>query len=227
MGEFSIPFPLHFKGGEMMANDQTEKEQTIQEEVEYNNEKAENEKEEMPDQEELRQEGSQEEKGEEQSSSNAEEELVKANEKIAELEAKLEEMENRMLRAQADFENFRRRSRLDMEAQQKYRAQSLISDLLPAIDNFERALKIEAEDEKTKSVLQGMEMVYRQILQALENEGVEVIEAVGKPFDPHLHQAVMQVKDENFESNVVVEELQKGYKLKDRVIRPSMVKVNE
>lgn len=210
-----------------MANDQTEKEQTIQEEVEYNNEKAENKKEEMPDQEELRQEGSQEEKGEDQSSSNAEEELVKANEKIAELEAKLEEMENRMLRAQADFENFRRRSRLDMEAQQKYRAQSLISDLLPAIDNFERALKIEAEDEKTKSVLQGMEMVYRQILQALENEGVEVIEAVGKPFDPRLHQAVMQVKDENFESNVVVEELQKGYKLKDRVIRPSMVKVNE
>jgi len=153
--------------------------------------------------------------------------LTLANEKIAELETKLEEMENRYLRLHADFDNFRRRARLDSEAAQKYRSQSLVTDLLPALDNFERALKVEADDEKTKSVLQGMEMVYRSIIEALKKEGVEQIEAVGKPFDPYLHQAVMQVEDSSYESNTVVEEFQKGYKLKDRVIRPSMVKVSQ
>lgn len=147
--------------------------------------------------------------------------------KIAELQAKLDETENKMLRAQADFDNFKRRSRLDQEAAQKYRAQSLVSEILPALDNFERALQIEADNDQTKSLLQGMNMVYNQLAQALQNEGVESIKSVGEEFDPHLHQAVMQVEDENFDSNTVVEELQKGYKLKDRVIRPAMVKVNQ
>ncbi|UII54933.1 nucleotide exchange factor GrpE [Cytobacillus spongiae] len=147
--------------------------------------------------------------------------------KIAELEAKLEEAENRYLRLQADYDNSRRRAKLDLEATQKYRAQSLISDLLPALDNFERAMKIEADSDQVKSLLHGMEMVYRNISDALQKEGAEVIEAVGKEFDPHLHQAVMQVEDASYDSNIVVEEFQKGYKLKDRVIRPSMVKVNQ
>jgi molecular chaperone GrpE len=154
-------------------------------------------------------------------------ELAAANAKIAELEAKIKEMENRYLRLYADFENFRRRTRQEMEAAEKYRAQSLVSDLLPALDNFERALKIEADNEQAKSILQGMEMVYRSVLDALKKEGVEAIEAVGKPFDPHLHQAVMQIEDSNYEPNTVVEEFQKGYKLKDRVIRPAMVKVSQ
>jgi len=160
-------------------------------------------------------------------SSGEKDELTLANERIAELEAKLQEMENRYLRLHADFDNFRRRTKLDLEAAQKYRAQSLVTDILPALDNFERALKIEAEDEKTKSVLQGMEMVHRALLEALRKEGVEPIEAVGKPFDPYFHQAVMQVEDSNYEPNTVVEEFQKGYKLKDRVLRPSMVKVSQ
>lgn len=147
--------------------------------------------------------------------------------KIAELEAKLEEKENRYLRLQADFENSRRRAKLDFEAAQKYRAQSLITDILPVLDNFERGLKVETENEETKSVLQGMEMVHRSLIEALQKEGVVPIEAVGKEFDPHLHQAVMQVTEEGFDSNVVVEEFQKGYMLKDRTIRPSMVKVNQ
>ncbi|HZG60571.1 MAG TPA: nucleotide exchange factor GrpE [Anoxybacillus sp.] len=154
-------------------------------------------------------------------------ELTAAKARIAELEEKLQELENRYLRLHADFDNFRRRARLDFEAAEKYRAQSLVTDILPALDNFERALKVEAEDDKTKSILQGMEMVYRSLIEALKKEGVEVIEAVGKPFDPHLHQAVMQVEDSNYEPNTVVEEFQKGYKLKDRVIRPSMVKVSQ
>ncbi|MEH6946700.1 nucleotide exchange factor GrpE [Bacillus sp. JJ634] len=154
-------------------------------------------------------------------------ELQAAQQKIAELEAKIEEMDNRYLRLQADFDNSRRRAKLDMEAAQKYRVQSLATDLLQALDNFERATKIEADNEQTKSLLQGVEMIYNGIVEALKKEGVEAIEAVGQEFDPHLHQAVMQVQDENFGSNIVVEEFQKGYKLKDRVIRPAMVKVNE
>lgn len=150
-----------------------------------------------------------------------------AQQKIAELEGKLEEADNRYLRLQADFDNFRRRSRIELEAGAKYRAQSIITDLLPAIDNFERAMKMEVDNDQAKSLMQGVEMVYRSLLDALKNEGVEVIETVGKEFDPHLHQAVMQAEDENFGPNIVVEEFQKGYMLKDRVIRPAMVKVNQ
>ncbi|KMY54806.1 heat shock protein GrpE [Bacillus sp. FJAT-27231] len=147
--------------------------------------------------------------------------------KINELEQKLEEAENRYLRLLADFDNLRRRTQLDREASEKYRAQSLISDLLPLLDNFERALKVEASNEQTKSVLQGMEMVYKGLVAALEKEGVEVIEAVGKEFDPNFHQAVMTDSDDQYGPNEVIEEFQKGYKLKDRIIRPSMVKVNQ
>lgn len=146
---------------------------------------------------------------------------------IQQLKGKLEEADNRILRLQADFDNFRRRTRLDQEAGEKYRAQKLITDLLPALDNFERAMKVEADNEQVKSLLQGMDMVYRGMVDALKKEGVEPIEAVGKEFDPHLHQAVMQGEDENYGSNIVTDEFQKGYLLKDRVIRPSMVKVNQ
>ncbi|MGG1677473.1 nucleotide exchange factor GrpE [Neobacillus sp. NRS-1170] len=143
------------------------------------------------------------------------------------LQEKLDAADNRYLRLQADFDNFRRRTRLDLEASEKYRAQKLIMDLLPALDNFERALKVEADNEQTKSLLQGMNMVFRSLVDALKKEGLEPIEAVGKEFDPHQHQAVMQGEDENYGSNIVIEEFQKGYLLKDRVIRPSMVKVNQ
>lgn len=141
--------------------------------------------------------------------------------------SKLEEADNRYLRLQADFDNFRRRTRLDIEASEKYRVQKLAIDLLPALDNFERALKIEADNEQSKSLLQGMEMVYRGLIDALKKEGVEAIEAVGEEFNPNFHQAVMTGEDANYGPNTVIEEFQKGYMLKDRVIRPSMVKVNQ
>jgi molecular chaperone GrpE len=146
---------------------------------------------------------------------------------MVDYQAKLDEAESRYLRLQADFDNFRRRTRLDTEAAQKYRAQSIVSDLLPVLDNFERALQTQVDQEQAKSLLQGMEMVYRLLQEALKKEGVEAIEAVGTQFDPHLHQAVMQVEAEDSESGMVLEEFQKGYKLKDRVIRPSMVKVSQ
>lgn len=159
----------------------------------------------------------------------AQEDLVQEDlEKIiADLKAEIEEKENRYLRLYADFENFRRRTKKEMEAAEKYRAQSLISNILPAIDNFERALQIEVDNDQAKSVLEGVEMVYRAIIDALKQEGAEQIEAVGQEFDPNLHEAIMQIEDDNFGPNTVVEEFQKGYKLNDRVIRPSMVKVNK
>ncbi|WP_062104632.1 nucleotide exchange factor GrpE [Bacillus niameyensis] len=150
----------------------------------------------------------------------------KPSEQLDELKAKLDEAENRYLRLYADFENFRRRARLDQEAGEKYRAQSLMTNLLPAIDNLERAIAIEPENEQTKALLEGVKMVYRAVIDALKQEGAEQIEAVGVEFDPNFHQAVMQIEDEQYGSNIVIEEFQKGYKLKDRVIRPSMVKVN-
>ncbi len=170
--------------------------------------------------------GQEMEQADDNQSSNQEDEQELAN-KIKELEAQLEEKESRYLRLLADFDNFRRRTKLDREADEKYRAQNLITNLLPAIDNFERAMQIDPDNEQTKALLEGVGMVYRSIIEALKTEGAEQIEAVGSQFDPNLHQAVMQAEEEGAEENIVLEEFQKGYLLKDRVIRPSMVKVSK
>ena len=126
----------------------------------------------------------------------------------------------------ADMQNLK--SRLEKEHQNslKYMMQSFIEELLPVIDNFERSLNVENPSEEIQNFLKGNEMIFNQLMDILKKNGVEVIEAQGKEFDPNLHQAVMTTDDENYDSNIVVEELQKGYKLKDRVIRASLVKVN-
>ena len=147
--------------------------------------------------------------------------------KIAELTAKLAEEENRYLRLRADYDNTLRRQKLDREAAEKFRAQSLLTDLLPVLDNLERALQVQVSSEDATSLYKGVEMVYRQFLDAANREGLEVIATEGEPFDPNVHQAVMQEQDAEKESGVVLRELQKGYKLKDRVLRPAMVSVNE
>lgn len=149
------------------------------------------------------------------------------NNKILELEAKLQEEESRYLRLRADFDNSRRRSQLDREAAEKYRAQKLLTDLLPVLDNLERALQVEVSSDDAVSLYKGIEMVYRKFIDATKQEGLEAIPAEGEAFDPNVHQAVMQESDSEKESGIVLKELQKGYKLKDRVLRPSMVSVNE
>ncbi|RND00029.1 nucleotide exchange factor GrpE [Lysinibacillus halotolerans] len=149
------------------------------------------------------------------------------NLKIAELETKLQEEENRFLRLRADFDNMRRRNQLDREASEKYRAQKLLTDLLPVLDNLERALQVEVSSDDAVSLYKGIEMVYKTFIEAAKQEGLEVIPAEGEAFDPTVHQAVMQENDSEKESGIVIRELQKGYKLKDRVLRPSMVSVNE
>lgn len=147
--------------------------------------------------------------------------------RLAELQGKLDDEENRHLRLRADFDNMRRRSQLDREAAEKYRAQKLLSDLLPVLDNFDRALQVETTTEEATSLVKGIEMVYRSLVEATEKEGLEVIKAEGEQFDPNFHQAVMQEQDSDKETGVIVRELQKGYILKDRVLRPTMVSVNE
>ena len=138
-------------------------------------------------------------------------------------EAELAEKENRYLRLQADFENFRRRTRQEKEELGNLVTQNLLKDLLPFLDNFERALA--AENSDAESLRAGVEMMYKQLVEALKKEGLEYIETKGKPFDPNFHQAVMRVEDAEKEDGAIVAELQKGYMAKGRVIRPSMVQV--
>lgn len=156
-----------------------------------------------------------------------EEDTIREKEQeIESLMQQLEEQQKRLLRIQADYENYKRRTRQEMINERKYKAQDLAMELLPVIDNFERALQVDV-DESSKGLYEGIVMVYNQLIEALKSQGVEQIEAEGKQFDPNLHHAVMQVEDEGYESNDIVEELQKGYILNDRVLRPSMVKVNK
>lgn len=163
-------------------------------------------------------------KGEEESSlSEREQELLQ---QIDELKKQVEENYNRFLRAQADFDNYRRRTMKEKEEMAKYASMNVIESLLPVVDNFERAIEAGKEKSDNDALMEGVEMVFRQFMQILEKEDVKPIEATGKKFDPNYHQAVMQVDSDEHESGVVVEELQKGYMMKDRVIRPSMVKVS-
>lgn len=142
-----------------------------------------------------------------------------------ELQRKLQKSEEQVLRARADLENFRRRSHKQREEAVKYAALPMVESLLPALDNLERALEA-GHSNGDSAFYEGVNMVYRQLQQSLENHGLSVIEAKGLPFNPHEHNAVMEVEADDVEAGTVVEELQKGYRYHDRVIRPSMVKVS-
>ena len=133
------------------------------------------------------------------------------------------EGEERYKRLQADFANFRRRNEKERQELSSLVVQGLVKDLLPIVDNFERALKV--ENAKDAALHEGISMVYKQFMETLKKNGLEPIEAVGKKFDPNFHQAVMRVQDPDKEDNTIEEELQKGYMVQGRVIRPSMVKV--
>lgn len=147
------------------------------------------------------------------------EELAAANEKLT---AELAERDARYLRLQADFENFRRRTRQEKEELAAVVTQSFLKDMLPLLDNFERAL---TADKEAESFHQGVEMIYKQMVEALKKHGLEYIETEGKKFDPNFHEAVMRVQNSELEDDTIALEMQKGYMAKGRVIRPSMVQV--
>jgi molecular chaperone GrpE len=140
-------------------------------------------------------------------------------------DTQIEELTDRVQRQMAEFDNFRKRSEKEKSAMYEIGAKSVIEKILPTIDNFERGFAGLTEEQMADPFVEGMEKVYRQMLTMMESIGVTAIEAVGKPFDPNFHNAVMHVEDEEAGENMVVEEFQKGYLYRDSVVRHSMVKV--
>lgn len=137
----------------------------------------------------------------------------------------IEELNDRLIRNMAEFDNFRKRSEKEKSQMFEIGAKDIIEKILPVIDNFERGLGTVTEEEKESSFVQGIEQIYKQFITALEEAGVTAIEAVGQEFNPDFHNAVMHGEDENYGENIISDEFQKGYMYKDTVVRHSMVKV--
>lgn len=146
----------------------------------------------------------------------------KKDKQIEDLTAQLDDLRKRNL---AEFENFRKRTEKEKSTMFDMGAKSVVEKLLPIIDNFERGFAGLSEEQMSDPFVSGMDMVYKQLVKALADMGVEPIEAVGKPFDPNLHNAVMHVEDENLGENTVAQEFQKGYLYHGSVVRHSMVQV--
>ena len=150
-------------------------------------------------------------------------EAAPVEDKAAALEAELKEKSDRILRLQADFENFRRRTAKEKEELAAVITQNILGDLLPLLDNFERAMAVEQTD--GEAFQKGVEMIFTQLREVMEKHGLENIKAEGAPFDPNVHQAVMRVENPDVEDGTITQVLQKGYQAKGRVIRPAMVQV--
>ena len=150
-------------------------------------------------------------------------EAAPVEDKAAALEAELKEKSDRILRLQADFENFRRRTAKEKEELAAVITQNILGDLLPLLDNFERAMAVEQTD--GEAFQKGVEMIFTQLREVLNKHGLQSIEAEGQTFDPNFHQAVMRVEDSDAPDGTITQVLQKGYQAKGRVIRPAMVQV--
>lgn len=148
------------------------------------------------------------------------------NEKIEALEVEVAATKNAYYKAYADAENTKKRLMQEASNQRKYRIQDFLNQILPVLDTLDRSLQLEGEDEQFNKLKTGIVMMKDQLMAALENEGVTVIEDAGE-FDPNVHQALLTEQVEGIEPNQILEVLQKGYKLKDRVIRATLVKVSE
>ncbi|NLC06121.1 MAG: nucleotide exchange factor GrpE [Erysipelothrix sp.] len=165
-----------------------------------------------------------EEKNKEVSEVVEEEIEISESELIETLTLDNEKLKNEYFKARADAQNYKKRMQRELDSLMKYRIQSFAMEVLPVLDNLERALESESEDTSFK---QGVQMIYDQLVSALANEGVKEIEALGQEFDANVHQAMSQEKQEDVESGIIIEVYQKGYVLKDRVLRAAMVKVSE
>lgn len=183
-------------------------------EADASTEKSEEPKEEKPEE----KNGEHEEKGHKKKKD-------KADKKTEELKEQIDQLQDKCMRQMAEFENFRKRSEKEKSAMFETGAKSVIEKILPVVDNFERGLAAIPEEEKGSPFADGMNMIYRQLMTELDNMGVKPIEAVGQEFNPDLHNAVMQVESQEFESGVIAQELQKGYTYHDSVVRHSMVAV--
>ena len=150
---------------------------------------------------------------------------VKLQNEIDELKSEVDRLKNAYAKAYADTENVKRRLQTEADTNKKYRIQSFAKEILPVIDNLERALA--ASEESESQLKKGVEMIYNQLIKSLKDEGVEEIDCLNKKFDPNFEQSIMIEKKEGVEPGVVIEVLQKGYMLKDRVLRAAMVKISE
>ena len=171
------------------------------------------------------QEAETEEQTEDQTEEKASKKFFGKKDKKDKKDEKIEELTDRLTRQMAEFDNFRKRTEKEKSQMYEVGAKDIIEKILPVVDNFERGLDAVPEEKKEDPFIQGMEKVYKQFLTVLESMDVKPIEAVGNPFDPNFHNAVMHVEDENFGENEVAEEFQKGYMYRDSVVRHSMVKV--
>lgn len=211
--------------------------ENLEEEVLQDGNESEEETEDIPaeesgDEEEIETEesGSEEPSGEDARSwaeKRAAKKQAKLDKKAEACREQIAQLEDRVKRQLAEFENFRNRTEKEKAAMFETGARSVIEKILPVVDNFERGLATVPEDKKDDPFVDGMNRIYRQLLTELDNIGVKPIEAVGQEFDPKLHNAVMQTASEEYESGVVVQELQKGYTYRDSVVRHSMVAVAE
>lgn len=202
-----------------MSENREEKEEVLEEILEdleagASTEKSKEPKEEKPEE----KNGEHEEKGHKKKKD-------KADKKTEELKEQIDQLQDKCMRQMAEFENFRKRSEKEKSAMFETGAKSVIEKILPVVDNFERGLATIPEEEKGSPFADGMNMIYRQLMTELDNMGVKPIEAVGQEFNPDLHNAVMQVESQEFESGVITQELQKGYTYHDSVVRHSMVAV--
>lgn len=146
---------------------------------------------------------------------------------IETLNEQINQLKNDVARAYADTENLKKRLNNEAQLQMKYRIQSFALEVLPVMDNLERALAQKTSNEEAASIQKGMEMIYNQLKAALEKEGVTEVDCLNKEFDANTQQSLMMEKKEGVESNIVIEVLQKGYLLKDRLLRAALVKVSE
>ncbi|MDD3413014.1 MAG: nucleotide exchange factor GrpE [Lachnospiraceae bacterium] len=151
--------------------------------------------------------------------------LLRKKDKKDKKDEKIAELEDRVKRQMAEFDNFRKRSEKEKSAMYEIGAKSVIEKILPVVDNFERGLGAVSEDNKSDPFVEGMDKIYKQFINELEQIGVKPIEAVGTEFNPEKHNAVMQVESEEYESGIVASELQKGYMYRESVVRHSMVGV--
>lgn len=153
--------------------------------------------------------------------------IQELEEEIIKLQEELAASKNAYFKAYADADNMKKRLQAEADNVRKYRIQSFASEVLPVLDSLERALDVKVEDQNIKNYVKGFEMIYTQLKAILEKEGVSEIDALDQPFDPNFHNALMQEAKEGVESGIVIEVLQKGYMLKDRVLRATLVKVSE
>ena len=181
--------------------------------------------------EEIREDDAQEKEIEEESSEarpkEEEQKELTPDQEMARMQQEVEQANDMMLRLAAELDNYKKRVAKERESLIRYAAQDVLQELIPVLDNFERAIEAAGKSKDFDSFLEGVKMIYKNMYDVMGRKGLARIDAVGETFDPNIHEAVMQVTSQEHPENIVVEELQKGYVLHDRVIRPSMVVVSK